>query len=51
MKQTITTSHNYMHTVGITNGIASALCCTDYKDPPTVTVVEREREKVMTWVA
>ena len=37
--KTITTSHNYMHTVGITDGTASALCATDWKDPPTVTVI------------
>lgn len=28
-----------MHTVGITDGTASSLCATDYKDPPTVTVI------------
>lgn len=37
--ETITTSHNYMHTVGITDGTVSSLCATDYKDPPTVTVI------------
>lgn len=28
-----------MHTVGIMDGTASALCATDYKDPPTVTLI------------
>lgn len=36
--KTITTSHNYFHTVGIADGTASALCSTDHKDPPTVTI-------------
>lgn len=28
-----------MHTVGITDGIAPSLLSTDYKDPPTVTLI------------
>lgn len=34
----ITTSHSYFHTVGIEEQ-ASALCATDHKDPPTVTLI------------
>lgn len=37
--RTITTHHNDMHTVAITDGISSSLLSTDYKDPPTVTVI------------
>ena len=38
--ETIVTSHNDMHTVGITDGTTPSLAATDYKDPPTVTLIE-----------
>lgn len=44
-----------MHTVGITDGTASALCATDHKDPPTVTIVhgggETVKEKEPTYLS
>ena len=44
MKETITTGKAGYHTNPNESGVVDALVATDYKDPPTVTLIEKELE-------